>query len=128
MELVRRETCRQYIARRLSEGWRITDQKGFHVILQSPEGIVRPVDIRNDIETLRPSGEGDECNIRDETGASCPWHWQNVDEESPDEWDSVVKEYGDTYHRDLYNLPASSGIGTINKITVYVRCVGDSGA
>ncbi|GAG76256.1 unnamed protein product, partial [marine sediment metagenome] len=47
------ETCQQYVDRRLSEGWRIVSRKGYHLILSSPDGnILRPVDLRNDVETL----------------------------------------------------------------------------
>jgi len=59
MQKVLHETCQQYVVRRLSEGWKIVSQKGLNVVLQSPEGILRPVDLRNDVETLRPSAGGD---------------------------------------------------------------------
>jgi hypothetical protein len=121
MELVKRETCEQYVVRRLSEGWRIVKQEGFNVILQSPEGILRPVDLRNDVLTLRPSGAGAETNLH-KTGAAT--NWQCVDEETPDEATTTVyspEEASSSYIRDLYNLPASGGSGTINKITVYAR-------
>lgn len=47
---VRHETCPQYVARRLSEGWKIVSQEGFNVVLQSPDGLLRPVDLRYDTE------------------------------------------------------------------------------
>ncbi len=74
-------------------------------------------------ETLRPSAAGDECNISYQSGAACPNHYQNVDEVTPDEDTTEVRGMSDyNWGRDLYNLPASSGTGTINKITVYARC------
>ena len=76
------------------------------------------------IETLRPNAAGDECNITYEAGAACPNHYQNVDEETPDEDSTEVHEdnYG-TYIRDLYNIADHAvGSGTINFIKVYARC------
>ncbi len=53
-------------------------------------------------------------------------NWEDVDEVTPDEDSTYVKctqwAWGLT---DLYNLPASSGAGTINKVTVYARCRND---
>ena len=51
-------------------------------------------------------------------------HWDKVDEAVADDDTTYVKNELTTlaYERDLYNLPASSGSGTINKITVYFRC------
>lgn len=125
MELVKHETCQQYVTRRLSEGWGIISQSGFNVILQSPEGIIRPVDLRNDVETLRPNAAGAECALPGQSGcAVCPGHWACVDEAIPDEMgtrlDSI--DLNDVYQRDLFNLPPSSGSGTINHIIVVARC------
>jgi len=125
MELVKHETCEQYVARRLSEGWSIVWQSGHYLTLSSPDGnILRPVDLRNDVETLRPNAPGDECSIPFEKGAACPNHYQNVDEVSPDDSGTYVrlKTPYDTWKRDLYSLPASSGSGTINFIKIYFRC------
>lgn len=74
------------------------------------------------VETLRPDAAGAECSIDGETGDACPNHYLNVDEVDTDEAETCVKTDSTEYQRDLYNLPASSGIGTINKITVYFRC------
>jgi hypothetical protein len=74
-------------------------------------------------EILRPNAAGDECTITYEDGATCPNHYQNVDEATPDEDATRVKEGGQIYHRDLYNLSDhSTGSGTINSVTVYTRC------
>lgn len=121
MELVKHETCQQYVARRLSEGWRIIRQKGSNVVLQSLEGILRPVDLRNDIETLRPNATGDELwlgALGDSPNYAC------VDEVSADGDTTVVYKsvYGiDVTNYDLYNLPPPSGSGTISSIKVYIR-------
>lgn len=123
MELIKHETCQQYVARRLFEGWKITKQKGFLVILESPEGIIRPVDLRNDVETLRPNATGDENAITHQVPIdSFPAtdHWNKVDEASPDGITTYVYENGDNFLRDLYNVDNHSiGVGIISKITVY---------
>lgn len=78
-------------------------------------------------ETLRPNAAGDECNIDGQLGCdSCAsdGHYACVDEVTADDFTTYVKTNSATYLRDLYNLPASSGSGTISKITVYFRCYG----
>lgn len=122
MQKVLHETCQQYIARRLSEGWRIVRQKGNHLVLSSPDGnILRPVDLRNDVETLRPSAGGHYTQLTPDPAGP---NWSCVDEVESDEYGTVVYVDGAfASGRDLYNLPAhSEGSGTINKITVYFRC------
>jgi len=129
MKLVKHETCPQYVARRLSEGWRIFQQKGYHLVLSSPNGnILRPVDLRNDIETLRPDSPGDECNIPSYYGCSaCPDHYDCVDEVDADDMSTYVSCDDSSYYRDLYNIANHSiGSGTINHIIVYARCRGNS--
>lgn len=125
MELVKHETCQQYVARRLSEGWSIVWQKGFHLILASPDGnILRPVDLRNDIETLRPNAAGSATGIPGQFPDST-FHWDKVDEASPDEDDTYVYFTGLAFQSlyDVYNIPNHAvGSGTINFIKVYVRC------
>lgn len=131
MSIALHETCQQYVSRRLSEGWEIVWQRGVHLILSSPDGnILRPVDLRNDVETLRPNAAGDETSIPSQfpvTGS----HYDKVDEVIADNNSTYVynheKNYG-VWYRDLYNLPASSGSGTINGIKVYFRCLLGSGA
>ena len=72
--------------------------------------------------TLRPNGAGDETNLfpYPDTGEA---NWEDVDEEVADDNATYVKSgtADANWRRDLYNLPAHSGSGTINKITVYAR-------
>lgn len=75
-------------------------------------------------EILRPNAAGDETNIPSQYPPS-EEHWDKVDDETPDDWGTYVCTTGDAYKRDLYNLPAPSGSGTINKVTVYFRFSGD---
>ena len=123
MQKVSRETCQQYVARRLSEGWRIAGRFRHTVYLSPPDGaFLRPVDLRNDVETLRPNAAGDETSIEAQYPASDE-HWDKVDEEDADDNSTSVKTDAELgYHRDLYSLPASSGSGTINSVKIYFRC------
>lgn len=117
----RNETCLEYYKRLLSEGWKEIRRDGFNAILLSPEGVEKSVDLRNDVETLRPNAAGDETNITYQY-PSTGYHWDKVDEVTADDGSTCVTTTDDTtYIRDLYNLPASTGSGTINKITVYAR-------
>ena len=130
MQKVLHETCQQYVARRLSEGWSIVRQSGSHLILSSPDGnILKPVDLLNDVETLRPNAAGDETGIVRKFPDTGEENWEDVNEAVADDDGSFVSyPLGAPAHletqRDLYNLPASSGMGVINKITVYDRVYG----
>lgn len=72
-------------------------------------------------ETLRPNAAGDETSISFQYPTST-YHWDKVDEATADEASTYVYTNSISGQRDLYNLPAHSGSGTINSITVYVRC------
>ncbi len=74
-------------------------------------------------EILRPNAAGDETNISYQYPTAGE-HWDKVDDVTPDDWETYVYSAG-SYKRDLYNLPAPSGSGTIYKITVYFRFSGD---
>ena len=117
------ETCQEYFERRLSEGWTVVERDGFNVVIQSPDGnIRRPIDLRNDVETLRPSAVGDEENLMFGTSGDT-FHWQDVDEASPDGDTTRVNTDWATYQRDLYNIANSGvGAGTINSVKVYAVC------
>ena len=125
MELVKHETCLEYFRRRLSEGWECVSLKGHNAVLLSPEGIRRELDLRNDVETLRPSADGDETNLEPDGDDA---NWKCVDDVTPDDASTFVKNYDSVYKRDLYELPASSGSGTINSVTIHFRCSRDGGA
>lgn len=77
-------------------------------------------------ETLRPDGAGADTDIASQYPDST-YHWDKVDEADADEDTYVYTNSLYDYQRDLYNLPASSGSGTINKITVYFRGKGVTG-
>jgi len=122
--------CLEYIIRRIKEGWKIIDTQYPFITLKSPDGIKKTVDIRNDIEILRPNAAGDETNISTQVPSSGE-HWDKVDEEIADDNTTYVKNDQNAitneivWERDLYNLPAPSGSGTINCITVYARFLTD---
>jgi len=80
-----------------------------------PEGSI----IFDPTETLRPSATGDEENIP--SSVPVQDHYLCIDEATVDDADYVYHTNEGGY-RDLYNLPAHSGSGTINKVTVYFRC------
>jgi hypothetical protein len=79
-------------------------------------------------EILRPNAAGDETNLPNVYPDVGLDHWQNVDEEVSD--DDTTRLGADNtnqnWYRDLYNLPAHSGSGTINSVTVYANCKGMS--
>ncbi|GAI79332.1 unnamed protein product, partial [marine sediment metagenome] len=119
------ETCLEYFRRRLSEGWECISLEGHNAVLLSPEGFRRELDLRNDVETLRPNAAGDENAISNQFPADsfpATAHWDKVDEEDVDDAATYVSTVSTTYQRDLYNLPAHTGIGTINFIKIYFRC------
>jgi len=76
--------------------------------------------VRSLTEILRPNGVGDETAIDSQfpaTGA----HWDKVNEAVADDASTTVLTATGIFERDLYTLPASSGSGTISKITVFFR-------
>lgn len=123
MQKILHETCQQYVARRISEGWIIVYKKGYHIMLSPPDGsFLKLVDLRNDVETLRPNAAGDETNLIPHNTLN----WQMVDEAiADDDATYVYTPVLAAWKRDLYNLPNSSGRGTINGVTLYFR-VGSS--
>ncbi len=70
-------------------------------------------------ETLRPNAAGDKTLLEPNTGAN----FECVYEVVPDEEVTTVSTTDASFEKeDLYNLPAHTGAGTINSITVYARC------
>ena len=51
------ETCLEYFRRRLREGWKCISLEGHNAVLRSPDGIIRPLDLRNDVLTLSPNAD-----------------------------------------------------------------------
>jgi hypothetical protein len=80
-------------------------------------------------ETLRPNTAGDETALLPTPGTG-EANWEDVDEVVADDDTTRVRQNSATnnWERDLYNLPAHSGSGTINSITVYARCKVSTGA
>jgi len=72
-------------------------------------------------EILRPNAVGSETSITYVFGETV--HWEAVDEAAADGYTTYLAEDSLTYKRDLFNLPASSGSGTINFIKIYFRCI-----
>lgn len=126
MQKVLHETCLEYLRRRLSEGWKCISLDGYNAVLLSPWGQRRELDLRNDVETLRPNEAGDETNIEFQYPGTGE-HWDKVDEVEAD--GNATRVYSETadWRRDLYNLPASSGSGTINSVKVYATVWGYAG-
>jgi hypothetical protein len=80
-------------------------------------------------EHLHPNDNGDELTLfRNDTLMAGPNNYDRVYEDSPD--DSTTNVYGiiADNRRDLYNLGASSGSGTITAVKIYFRCMGTSGS
>jgi len=76
---------------------------------------------RDETEILRPNAAGDKTSINSQQPDSGS-HWDKVDEETPDDDTTCVYTDNSSYQRDLYNLPAHSGSGTINYIKIYFCC------
>lgn len=110
------ETCIGYFVRRLREGWRCISLIYPLATLCSPEGILRELDLCNDIETLRPNAAGDSAIC---TKYGCTSNWECVDE-SVSDGDTTYCQCG--YNdKDLHNIDTSAlGAGTtINKVTLH---------
>ncbi len=123
METVLHETCQQYVARRLSEGWRIAGRYKHLVFLSPPDGsFIRPVDLRNDVEILRPNAAGDYENI-DYATSGVGNHWKDVDDVVPDEGSTHIRTNSTTQEKDAYNLQDTSiPVGAkVNSVRVYFR-------
>ncbi len=114
------ETCLEYFRRRLSEGWKCISLEGYNAVLLSPDGIRRDIDLRNDVETLRPNASGSETGIASQFPISGA-HWDKVDEEVADGTSTYLYTTSLSYQRDLFNIVNHSiGSGIINFIKVYV--------
>lgn len=119
------ETCLEYFRRRLAEGWRCISLEGHNAVLLSPEGIRRELDLRNDVETLRPNAAGDETNWSPLGGGD---NYEEVDEAVADDDTSfnrssiVFEGTGDFYISIKENgITTDSGLkeGTLNYVDYY---------
>ena len=119
---IKNETCFEYFTRRIREGWHCISISYPVVLLASPDNnLIQSLDLSNDVETLRPNAAGDSSAL---TAVGDSPNYACVDESSADEDTTYVnRDYNSTaYTLDLYNLPAHSGSGVINSITIYARC------
>lgn len=80
-------------------------------------------------EFLRPNAAGADTKIDYQYPGSGE-HWDKVDEDTPDDWDTYVyTALNSGFDYDYYNLQNDPvGIGTISGITVYFRFASDPGA
>ena len=70
------------------------------------------------IKTLRPNGAGNATLISGQLpGAGA--HWDKVDDVRPDWNTTYVVQTMAAQQYDRYAVPAYTGVGTINKVTVY---------
>lgn len=119
----KKETCLEYYNRRLSEGWKVLKKEGYNVTLLSPSGTTKKMDLRNDVETIRPDGDVElAASLFPDSGAA----WDKVDEVTPDEDDTYV--FGlrnitsiNVTQRFMCTFGNTSGSGEINLVTFYVR-------
>ena len=124
------ETCFEHFTRQLKEGWRCISLNYPFVLLAAPgpEKATKLLDLSNDVETLRPNAAGDLTEITYQFPASGA-HWDKVDEATPD--DNTTRVYIDqtaSILTDLFNLPAHSGVGTINSVVIYARAAAETNA
>lgn len=82
---------------------------------------------RSSSERLHPNAAGDRCVFPFEAGASCPDHYQNVDDTDPADDDTtyVGAQITPGYDYELYELPAASFIGKPADVTVTFRARAD---
>jgi hypothetical protein len=81
--------------------------------------LTKPTEVLADTETLRPNSTYTESLIESTGSGGEPDNWSCVDEVTADGFGTYVYNTVTSYRSDLYNLPASSGSGTINSIAVY---------
>jgi hypothetical protein len=92
---------------------------GFYFFCETKE-----IKASSQTETLRPNGAGSETGeYIKQSGAG--EHWDKVDEVEADDNSTYIYldavSAGGNWQRDLYALPAHTGSGTINSVTVYAR-------
>lgn len=115
---MRLETCKEYFVRRIKEGWKCVRLDYPIATLLSPDGNIKRLNLQNDVETLRPNAAGTYTNL---TRSGDTANYLCVDDVTPDEDTTFVLRNGIGGATDTYNLPAHSGSGTINSVTIYGR-------
>ncbi len=70
MESVTRQTCQQYFDRRLAEGWKCINRQGHNAVLKSPDGLLRTIDLRNDVMGPNPPGTA----VNDASTGTVAWN------------------------------------------------------
>ena len=115
------ETCLQYFNRRLSEGWKCTSLEGYDAVLLSPDGIRRRIDLRNDVETLRPNASGEFDDAWSATG--CDNNSYTCVDEASQDGNTTHLRSKDVNVKNLWNIENTALTDeTITKITLYAWC------
>ncbi len=71
-------------------------------------------------EILRPNADGDYTELFQDPSSGA--HWDKVDEAVADDNTTQIYNNDGSVKRDLFNLPAHTGSGTINFVKLYFRC------
>ena len=118
-----KETCTEYLARRLSEGWKVRDFEYPFIWIVSPDGgVVRDIDLRNDILTIRPTGAGDSTQ-NSKSGADTNWECCDDTGEGDGNSTYVQAPTNAVWTLDLYALANHTiEAGAITNVRVLARC------
>lgn len=115
--MIKHETCVDYALRRIREGWEIEYLKGIDLVLVSPAGFKKYIDLRHDVETLYPNVQGVYTDFTKVGSASTKW------ESVKDTDDGNYVTSSSNSDDESYGMDAT-GIGdsdTINSVTMYYR-------
>ncbi|MFH0914678.1 MAG: hypothetical protein V1849_05285, partial [Chloroflexota bacterium] len=76
---------------------------------------------------VRPVGFGDDTEIQAQYPAS-GFHWDKMDDVTPDDDATYVRATSSAYRRDLYQIAdTAADMGVITRVTVYFRFAGSAG-
>lgn len=124
-KLIWHETCEEYFRRRLAEGWRCVRYSYPHVLLVSPEGIQREIDLRNDTLTIVPNAD-DSVHADWTKYPSSGVYYTKVDEGGGGNGDTDYIRTSANHalwreaRFDFVNHTSESGI--ISAVRIYIRC------
>lgn len=122
MELAKHETCKEYLKRRLGEGWKCISLEGYDAVILSPDGFERALDLRHDIATLVPNSDI-EANLSYIAGSAD--HWDNVDTDDEATYNGSYAYT--TYERDLYGLSGKPGnVDTVTSVEIFAKIISTS--